>query len=145
MLSIVVLFGDEALGDRLGDPTCVRPRQEEAGRIDASAGFVELRLGARGMVLSYLNSVRMPSIALICVSLIVPIVCLRPAEAGLKEVRQQLNFGKAKPTFTCSSLTQVCLKRNAGSAKCGLARADCMRNGVFVGPQGARFKDVAQR
>src|SRR5437899_3808413 len=29
----VVLFGDESLGDRLGDPACVRPRQEKAGRI----------------------------------------------------------------------------------------------------------------
>src|SRR6266498_4891765 len=32
-LFLVVLFGDESLGDRLGDPACVRPRQENAGRI----------------------------------------------------------------------------------------------------------------
>lgn len=98
------------------------------------------------MVLNGWNSVRMPSsIALMSVILIATIVFLRPAEAGVKEVRQQLNFGKAKPNWTCTSLTQVCLRRNAGSARCGVARADCMRNGIFIGPQGARFKDVATR
>jgi hypothetical protein len=49
MLSIVVLFGDEALGDRLGDPACVRPRQEKAGRIAVGKppvlGLVRARYG----------------------------------------------------------------------------------------------------
>jgi hypothetical protein len=49
-----------------------------------------------------------------------------------------------KQSWTCTSLRQACLQRNAGSAQCQVAHTNCMRTGVFTGPRGT-VNNVAAR
>jgi hypothetical protein len=44
--------------------------------------------------------------------------------------------GYGKKSWTCTSLRQACLQRNAGSAQCRIAHTKCMRTGIFADPQG---------
>jgi hypothetical protein len=37
--------------------------------------------------------------------------------------------------WTCTSLKQRCLQRNAGSPQCQVAHTNCMRTGTFAGPR----------
>ena len=47
--------------------------------------------------------------------------------------------------MSCSSLAQICQRRNANSPACQTSRANCMSTGVFVGPQGATFSGVRRQ